>query len=110
MIASSQDTQHGAGHPRPTHRLTLAGPRVDRQQLQRIERDLLNAMIDGLGPHITIDFSNVSFFPTVGLGVLIRCHQAAATRGGKVELVGLDENVKQMFVVTQLHRLFDVSE
>ena len=57
---------------------------------------------------IIIDCSNLTFIDSMGLGVLISLLRRVRQRSGDVKVAALSDEVKTIFEITRLHRLFDV--
>lgn len=55
-----------------------------------------------------IDCSNLTFVDSMGLGVLISLLRRARSKNGDVKVAALSDEVKTIFEITRLHRLFDV--
>lgn len=55
-----------------------------------------------------IDCSNLNFIDSMGLGVLISLLRRVRQREGDVKIASLSDEVKTIFEITRLHRLFDV--
>ena len=55
-----------------------------------------------------IDCSNLTFIDSMGLGVLISLLRRVRQRSGDVKVAGLSDEVKTIFEITRLHRLFEV--
>jgi len=55
-----------------------------------------------------IDCSDLNFIDSMGLGVLISLLRRVRQREGDVKVAALSEEVKTIFEITRLHRLFDV--
>lgn len=56
-----------------------------------------------------IDCTNLTFIDSMGLGVLISLLRRVRQKDGDVKMVALSEEVKTIFDITRLNRLFDVS-
>ncbi|MFA4973512.1 MAG: STAS domain-containing protein [bacterium] len=57
---------------------------------------------------IVIDCANLTFIDSMGLGVLISLLRRVRQRNGDVKVASLSDEVKTIFEVTRLHRLFEV--
>ncbi len=57
---------------------------------------------------IVVDCANVTFMDSMGLGVLISLLRRARSRNGDVKMASLTDDVRTIFEITRLHRLFDV--
>ena len=58
---------------------------------------------------IVVDCAKVSFVDSMGLGALISLLRRARSRQGDVKVTSLTEDVRTVFEITRLHRLFDIS-
>lgn len=68
----------------------------------------MNRLFEGGSSHLVIDLQEVRFIDSSGLGVLVSGFKNAATRHGSIKLSGLQTQVKSMFELTRLHRVFDI--
>lgn len=57
---------------------------------------------------IVIDCTNLNFVDSMGLGVMISLLRRVRQRDGDVKVAALSDEVKTIFEITRLHRLFDV--
>jgi anti-sigma B factor antagonist len=57
---------------------------------------------------LVVDCSNLTFVDSMGLGVLISLLRRARQRQGDVKVASLTDDVKTIFEITRLHRLFEV--
>lgn len=55
-----------------------------------------------------VDCTNLTFVDSMGLGVLISLLRRVRSRDGDVKVSALSDEVKTIFEITRLHRLFDV--
>lgn len=55
-----------------------------------------------------IDLKEVRFIDSSGLGVLVSGFKNASARQGTLKLSGLQTQVRSMFELTRLHRVFDI--
>lgn len=56
------------------------------------------------------DFHNVSYIDSSGLGVLVAVQKRAKINGGKVVIKGLNGQVKELFELTRLTRVFQIDQ
>ena len=68
----------------------------------------LNRLFEGGTVNLVIDLKEVLFIDSSGLGVLVSGFKNASTRHGSIKLSGLQTQVKSMFELTRLHRVFDI--
>ena len=55
-----------------------------------------------------IDLQDVRFVDSSGLGSLVSGFKNASARNGNLKLSGLQPQVKSMFELTRLHRVFEI--
>lgn len=68
----------------------------------------MNRLFEGGSIHLVIDLKEVRFIDSSGLGVLVSGFKNASTRQGSIKLSALQTQVKSMFELTRLHRVFDI--
>ncbi len=57
---------------------------------------------------IVVDCEEINFVDSMGLGALISLLRRARSRKGDVKVSALSEDVRTVFEITRLHRLFDI--
>ncbi|MBM3317634.1 MAG: STAS domain-containing protein [Candidatus Eisenbacteria bacterium] len=82
----------------------MGGP--DAESVRQIVRETLE---EG-ARKIVIDISGVSWVNSTGLGILIAGHVTAANAGARLKLTGVSARIRQIFMVTKLHTVFDTCE
>ncbi|EAT16256.1 STAS domain-containing protein [Desulfuromonas acetoxidans] len=87
--------------------LTLKEERLDAHNSSELKTQLLNLFEDGK-VNIVIDLSPVRFIDSSGLGALVSGFKNASSREGGLKLCGLQSQVKSMFELTRLHRVFEI--
>jgi len=75
--------------------------------MQDIKKEI-NQEIKNKPSDFIIDFSNVAFIDSSGLSVIIGVFKQLNTLNKKLELCGLQEQPKELFELTQLHKLMTV--
>jgi anti-sigma B factor antagonist len=68
----------------------------------------MNRLFEAGTVNLIIDLKEVRFIDSSGLGVLVSGFKNASTRHGSIKLSGLQTQVKSMFELTRLHRVFDI--
>ena len=81
--------------------------RLDAHNSEELKTEI-NRLFDGGVKDILIDLMDVRFIDSSGLGVLVSGFKNASTRQGSLKLCGLQAQVKSMFELTRLHRVFDI--
>lgn len=59
-------------------------------------------------PDILLNLSRVRYVDSSGLGEMVAAQAAARRAGGRVALLGLSPNVREVFAVTRLLTVFDI--
>jgi anti-sigma B factor antagonist len=57
---------------------------------------------------VVVDLTETTFIDSTGLGVLIRGVERAQTEGGRLTVVCTDPNMRKVFEVTGLNRVFPI--
>jgi anti-sigma B factor antagonist len=68
----------------------------------------MNRLFEGGTKDLLVDLKEVRFIDSSGLGVMVSGYKNAATRQGSIKLCSLQTQVKSMFELTRLHRVFDI--
>ncbi len=87
--------------------LALQEERLDAHNSNELKMQLLNLFEDGK-VKIIIDLSSVRFIDSSGLGALVSGFKNASAKDGGLKLSGLQTQVKSMFELTRLHRVFEI--
>lgn len=59
---------------------------------------------------ILIDFADVTFMDSSGLGALVLALKTARSAGAKLYVCAIDDQVKMLFELTSMDRVFDIFE
>ena len=81
--------------------------RLDAHNSDELKAEL-NRLFDSGIKDLLIDLKEVRFIDSSGLGVLVSGFKNASARQGSLKLSGLQSQVKSMFELTRLHRVFDI--
>ena len=68
----------------------------------------MNRLFESGTKDLLVDLKEVRFIDSSGLGVLVSGYKNAATHQGSIKLCSLQTQVKSMFELTRLHRVFDI--
>lgn len=66
------------------------------------------AVLNTGAPGLIIDFSGTRFVDSIGLGALVSILKQSALKQKKIVLVSLSPQVRQIFELTRLYRLFEI--
>ncbi len=88
---------------------------VDRKILDEMAimeiGDQLNALVSAAeSPRIVLDFQNVGHMSSSALGMLITLHKRIRDKGGQLRLCSIQPSIEEIFVITRLSEIFDISE
>ena len=81
--------------------------RIDAHNSADLKTEM-NRLFEAGSINLVIDLKEVHFIDSSGLGVLVSGFKNASTRHGSIKLSGLQTQVKSMFELTRLHRVFDI--
>lgn len=71
-------------------------------------RSEVGDVLEGGAKVILVDFKEVSFLDSSGLGALVVAFKAARAAGGKLCLCSISPQVKMLFELTSMDRIFEV--
>lgn len=80
---------------------------LDTLQVQQIGEELYELIEDRATRKMILDFTNVKFLSSSALGVLITVRKKADEIKGKVVLCGMKPDLRKIFKITNLEKLFD---
>lgn len=84
--------------------LTLSGE-MDMYYTPKFKEEALQAYNED-PKNIVIDAKNLEYLDSTGLGGFIHLMNAVKQNGHTITLVGLQSNVKKLFTITKLDKLF----
>jgi anti-sigma B factor antagonist len=87
--------------------ITIREERLDAHNSNDLKVEIVRLFESGTH-EMLIDLKDVRFIDSSGLGVLVSGFKNASTRQGSLKLCSLQSQVKSMFELTRLHRVFDI--
>jgi anti-sigma B factor antagonist len=81
--------------------------RLDAHNSEELKAEM-NRLFAAGSKELIVDLKDVRFIDSSGLGVLVSGFKNASSRQGSIKLSGLQTQVKSMFELTRLHRVFDI--
>lgn len=81
--------------------------RLDAHNSEELKVEI-NRLFESGTKDLLVDLKEVRFIDSSGLGVLVSGFKNAATHQGSIKLCSLQTQVKSMFELTRLHRVFDI--
>ena len=82
---------------------------LEEQQIKELQEALEAVIEKNGGKKLILNFVNVKFMTSAVLGLLVRVHKKVIELGGKLQLSNLDSNLRRVFEITQLTKVFDIS-
>ena len=81
---------------------------LNDEELKSMAQSIDKAAGEGAGISVVvIDLSAVSILPSLGLGILVQVVNKCKARQQKIKLSGVQPQVRQVFSITKLDRLFE---
>jgi anti-anti-sigma factor len=80
---------------------------LDSVRANNLRRDIINLIEDG-NKLILLDLHEISFMNSSGMGILVATLKAVKAKGGELVLCSLSEQVKIIFELSRMDRIFQV--
>lgn len=87
--------------------LFIREDRLDANNSEELKTELRRLFENGT-KDLILDLKEVHFIDSSGLGVLVSGYKNASILHGTLKLSSLQSQVKSMFELTRLHRVFDI--
>jgi anti-sigma B factor antagonist len=81
---------------------------VDAEHCSQLKKAIEKARGDGV-KHFVLDLHKVGFIDSTGLGILISLMRQQRERDAELRLTGLQDEVRAIFEITRLFRVFDIA-
>lgn len=82
---------------------------LEEEQIKDL-RGALDAVIKkNKGNKLILNFANVRFMSSAVLGLLVRVHKKVIELEGTLQLSNMDSNLRRVFEITQLTKVFDIT-
>src|SRR4030042_5464017 len=82
---------------------------VDEEQIRGLQKSFKAVIEKNEGKKLILNFVNVKFMTSAFLGLLVRIHKKLCEQGGRLRLSNLDSNLRKVFEITQLTKVFEIS-
>ncbi len=90
----------------------LVGPNIGQREgpivAQMIESELQSA--SGSIRHVVLDFSDVTYINSAGLGSCVTMRNQAKAEGAQVVLFGLRDDLRAVFKMTRMDKIFTIAD
>lgn len=87
--------------------LQIKEARLDAHNSSDLKAQMISLFEQGR-INLLVDLQEVRFVDSSGLGALVSGFKNASSRNGNLKLCGLQPQVKSMFELTRLHRVFEI--
>jgi anti-sigma B factor antagonist len=87
--------------------LAVREERLDAHNSEQLKAAMVDLFENGT-KDLLVDLKEVRFIDSSGLGVLVSGYKNASTRQGSIKLCSLQSQVRSMFELTRLQRVFDI--
>jgi len=89
----------------------LTGPSVGEREGE-VVAGMIQARLEGPDAisSIVLDFTDISFINSAGLGSCVTVHNDAKPRGAAVVLYGMQASIRDVFTMTRLDKLFKIAD
>ncbi len=89
----------------------LTGPSVGQREGE-VVAGMIQARLEGPDAvnAVVLDFTDISFINSAGLGSCITVRNDAKPRGAAVVLYGMDASIRDVFTMTRLDKLFKIAD
>lgn len=93
----------------PRYVLVCVQPdKIDESNLAALRAETAAAGAESPELPVILDLSRVGFLPSMSLGGLLQLAQVHKARKQRFVLIGLQDDVRQMVVLTRLDRVFEI--
>ena len=82
---------------------------VDEEQIRKLQESFGPIIEKNQDKELILNFINVMFMTSALLGLLVRVHKNVCESGGRLRLSNLDSNLRKVFEITQLTKVFEIS-
>lgn len=73
-------------------------------------KETLSSLVDLSQSDIKIDCNELTYIDSTGLGALVSLFKRAKGNGKTITIINLKENIKRLFLITKLDKLFNIEE
>lgn len=82
---------------------------LDANTAHRVKAEIKGLLSDSIN-NVIVDLSNIHFIDSTGFGALISILKTIKSRGGKMILSGVSDEVRELMDLMQLLNVFDLSK
>lgn len=82
---------------------------VDEEQIRELQESFEPVIEKNQNKELILNFVNVKFMTSALLGLLVRIHKKVCELDGRLRLSNLDPNLRKVFEITQLTKIFEIT-
>jgi anti-sigma B factor antagonist len=86
--------------------VVLVGVQLDTGTAVEFKCDIMPVL--DVHPQVVFDLSQLEFVDSSGLGAFLSCLRHVQTKGGDLKLCGLSQQVRMLFELVRMHRIFHI--
>jgi anti-sigma B factor antagonist len=79
-------------------------------QVSGLLKEHIQEILDQGATKLVLDLKELDFLDSSGLGALVSCLRRVKEKKGEIKLAGLRPEVRSIFDITRVSRLFDICE
>ena len=79
-------------------------------QVSGLLKEHIKELLDTGAKKLVLDLEGLEFLDSSGLGALVSCLRRVKEKKGEIKLAGLGPEVRSIFDITRVSRLFDICE
>ena len=81
--------------------------RLDTPSAQEVSQKL-EPLMENADKELILDCTEMSYISSSGLRILLSLRKQAATKGGKVAILNINDEIRQVFMMTGFLNLFEI--
>jgi anti-sigma B factor antagonist len=89
--------------------INCKGRLMDKSEATEFTAEIDDNLIDGI-KHFVLDFSELEYINSSGLGVFINLLTRIRNTGGELILCQIGDKIKQLMLITKLNSVFTITE
>jgi anti-anti-sigma factor len=74
------------------------------------QADTAEAFLSGIQTSVDVDFHDLQYISSLGLGILLRTQKRLATSGSTLRLVRVSRHIREIFRFSGFDRIFPIEE
>ena len=83
---------------------------IDEHTTEKIRRKMDNEITRFLPRKVILDFSDVNFMDSAGIGMLLGRYKVVRMLGGELEVININRQVKKLFEMSGILKIIKVTD